>query len=557
MLVVAAGCGGHALVGRDARPAPAHGDRAALMAVHRGGTLKLLAVSGSGTIDPQVNYWAQYWQLFQVTHDGLLAFKKAGGDASFQVVPDLAEAIPQPTNGGRTWVFKLRQGIRFSNGKTVTATDVAAPFRRIVKVLSPTAGTFYAGIVGAPACLAKPRTCTLAGGVIANDSAGTVTINLVAADPEFKYKLAVPHASIVPAGSPATDAGAKPLPGTGAYKFSSYDPNRGLTLDRNRYFKQWSRDAQPDGYVDRITYTYGRSVASQVTSIQNGQADWTYEAIPPDRLGEIGRRYAGQVHVNRLTAIWYLAMNTRIAPFDNLKARRAVNLALDRRAAVGILGGPRLARPSCQVLPVGFPGHRAYCPYTKHPGARWSAPDVATAKRLVRESGTTGARVVVLTADDDVDRTLSEYVQSVLSSLGYRASVRKVSPNVFSTYPHNTKNRVQISVQGWYPDYPAASNFLRVLFGCDSFQPASDSNPNIAGFCRRGIDARMRSALKLALTNETAANAAWAKIDRMVTDAAPLATLFDLNQLDFVSKRVGNFRFSEQSHWLLAEAWVR
>src|SRR4051812_38455175 len=123
MLVVAAGCGGHALVGRDARPAPAHGDRAALMAVHRGGTLKLLAVSGPGTIAPQVNYWAQYWQLFQVTHDGLLAFKKAGGDASFQVVPDLAEAIPQPTNGGRTWVFKLRQGIRFSNGKTVTATD--------------------------------------------------------------------------------------------------------------------------------------------------------------------------------------------------------------------------------------------------------------------------------------------------------------------------------------------------------------------------------------------------------------------------------------------------
>src|ERR1700693_4773504 len=192
-------------------------------ASHRGGTLKLDAKSAGGTLDPQVNYTLEYWQLFQATYDGLLAFKKAGGNAAFTVVPDLAENLPTPTNGGKTWVFKLRKGIKFSNGAPVTVNDVVASFRRIFKVKSPTSGTFFAGIVGAKACLAKPATCTLQGGVIGNAKANTVTINLIAPDSEFKYRLAVPHATILPAGSPPNDAGTKPLPGPGGYYLRSHD----------------------------------------------------------------------------------------------------------------------------------------------------------------------------------------------------------------------------------------------------------------------------------------------------------------------------------------------
>src|SRR5665213_2077033 len=246
-------------------------------ASHRGGTLKLLAKAAGGTLDPQVNYTLEYWQLYQATYDGLLAFEKAGGDAAFTVVPDLAENLPTPTNGGKTWVFKLRKGIKFSNGQPVTVKDVVASFQRIFKVKSPTSGGFYAGIVGAKACLAKPATCTLKGGVVGDAKANTVTINLIAPDSEFKYRLAVPHASIVPAGSPPSDAGTKPLPGTGAYYFASYDPNKALVMKRNPYFKEWSHAAQPDGYPDQIIQSYGLTVEAQVTAVENGQADWTYE----------------------------------------------------------------------------------------------------------------------------------------------------------------------------------------------------------------------------------------------------------------------------------------
>jgi peptide/nickel transport system substrate-binding protein len=537
---------------------PAHvSERAALMADHRGGTMKLLAKAAGGTLDPQVNYTLQYWNLFQATYDGLLGFKKAGGDAAFEVVPDIAEKLPTPTKGGKTWVFKIRKGIKFSNGKQVTPADVVASFQRIFKVKSPTSGTFYAGIVGADACLKKPATCTLEGGVSANEKARTVTINLKTPDPEFKYRLAVPHASIVPANSPPNDGGTKPIPGTGAYYFASYNPNKQLVMKRNPYFKEWSKDAQPAGYPDQIVESFGLTVEAQITAIQNGEADWTLEQPPADRLAEIGTKYADQTHVETLTAFWYVPMNTRLAPFNNLKARQAVNYAIDRNAAIKIFGGPRLGTPSCQVLPPAFPGYKPYCPYTKNPGTRWSAPDLVKAKLLVKQSGTAGQKVAVVTPDDEVNKAMGVYLQSVLNQIGYKATVKPISGNIFFTYAQNTKNKVQINVQQWYQDYPAASDFLYILFGCESFHPGSDSSINIAGFCDKKINAQMHKALDLGIESEDAANALWSKIDRMVTDQAPMATLFTPKHIDFVSKRVGNFTFSKQFYWLVDQSWVK
>jgi peptide/nickel transport system substrate-binding protein len=224
---------------------------------------------------------------------------------------------------------------------------------------------------------------------------------------------------------------------------------------------------------------------------------------------------------------------------------------------VKIFGGPKLAVPSCQVLPPGFPGYKPYCPYTKHPGTTWSAPDVAKAKQLVAQSGEKGAKVVVISPDDEVEKAVGVYLASVLNEIGFKATAKTISGNIAFTYVQNTKNHVQINVQQWYQDYPAASDFLHILFGCESFHPGSDSSINIAGFCNKKIDADMHQALKIAVTNEDAANALWAKIDREMTNQAPLAPLFNPKHIDFVSKRVGNFTFSKQFYWLIDQSWVK
>jgi peptide/nickel transport system substrate-binding protein len=527
------------------------------LASHDGGTLKLTYQGAPGSMDPQINYTLQGWQIEQATQDGLVNFKKAQGTAAYTVVPDLAVAIPKPTDGGKTWVFKMRKGIKFSNGQVVKPTDVLATMQRIFKVHGPTAESFYGSIVGATACLKTPATCTLKGGVIANNAKSTVTFHLTKPDGEWLQQLAVPLASVVPAATPAKDQGEKPVPGTGPYTIKSYDPNHQIVLVRNKYFKVWSTDAQPAGYPDEITQRFDLTGEAAVTQVENGQADWIGFSIPADRLSEISTKYPKQLFLNQLTAMWYVPMNTRLAPFNNLKARQAVNYAVDRGAAVRLFGGTQLGTPSCQILPAGFPGHVDYCPYTQNPGTKWSAPDMAKAKALVKASGTAGQKVALVVQDDTADKAIGTYLQSVLNQLGWKASLKVLAVALQFTYIQNTKNHVQISLSQWYQDYPAASDFLNVLFGCASFRPGSDTSINISGFCNKPIQSQMDKAEALGATDTTGANSLWAKIDKQVTDQSPAAVLFAPKNTDFVSKRVGNFTFSDQYYMLLDQAWVQ
>ncbi|QDZ15387.1 ABC transporter substrate-binding protein [Humibacter ginsenosidimutans] len=524
---------------------------------HQGGTLHLAAQSAGGTLDPQVNYTLQYWQLYQGAYDGLLTYARVGGTKSEDIVPDLATAMPTISPDGKTYTFELRKDIKFSNGKTLTTDDVVASFRRLFKVSSPNAGSWYNVIVGADACLKTPATCTLNGGIVADSSAGTITFHLTQSDPEFEAQLAMPFASVLPADTAPKDAGTTPIPTTGPYYFASYSPNKALVMKRNRYFHSWSKEAAPVGYPDEIDETFGLTAEAEVTAVENGQSDWMYDTPPSDRLSEISTKYASQVHVTPLTAMWYLALNTNIAPFNNESARQAINWAVDRAAIVKLYGGSSLAAPACTILPPDFPGHKDFCDYTKGGGSTWSAPDLTKAKQLVQQSGTAGQSVGVVVQNDSVNKGIGLYLVSLLNQLGYKATIKPLSNNIQYNYIQNTKNHVQLSLTQWYQDYPAASDFLQVLLSCSSFHPNSDSSINIAGYCNRDLDAKMTAADAKGLTDQTAANAQWGDIDQQYMALSPLVPLFNPKLIDFTSSRVKNYQFSDQYYMLVDQLWLK
>jgi peptide/nickel transport system substrate-binding protein len=543
---LAAGCGG---TSKKANKAAAG---------HKGGTFTIVAnAAPSGSPDPQVNYTLQEWQLLIDSHDGLVAFKRAAGTEGTKIVPDLAESIPKPTNGGKTWTFKLRSGIKFSNGKTLTGNDVKATFERLFKIgNSPNAGTWYNVIQGGDACVKTPKTCNLSQGIVVKGN--TVTFHLTTADPEFLDKLGVPFAFILPASTPTKNVDIPP-PGTGPYKWVQYAPNKQMKLVRNTFFKEWSKDAQPDGNPDVIIEKFGLSVESEVTQVENNQADWIFDQPPADRLGELSSaKYSKRVHVNPLTSTWYFAFNVREKPFSNLKARQGVNFATDRNALVKIAGGPKLAVPTCQILPPRFPGYKPYCPYTKNPGSgKWTAPDMAKAKQLIAASGTKGAAVKVNTDTTDTDKALGLYFVGLLNKLGYKASLQALSSDIQYPYIQNSKNHVQFAFSDWFQDYPAASDFLNILLGCGSIHLNSNSSPNIAEFCDKGIQAKMDHAGKVGITDPTAANKIWAEVDKEVTDQAPWVSMYNPKYIDFLSNRVKGYQFSPQWYFLIDQASVK
>jgi len=550
LAMAAAGCGSSS--------SPSTKSSSSTTSAHAGGVFTILANSAFGVADPAQNYTLQEWQLLINTHDGLVGFAHVAGLAGTKIVPDLATSIPTPTNGGKTYVFHIRRGIKFSNGQTLEPSDFVTTFERQFTVPGGNPG-FYSEIVGTSKCSTKG--CNLSQGVVPNNKNYTLTINLTAPDPELMDQLSLPFAYAVPANTSMHLTGNKVPPGTGPYMWKSYNPNTEAVLVRNPYFHVWSKLAQPAGYPNEIIEKYGLPVSDEVTEVENGEADEVFDGdqIPSDDLSTLNSpKYASQVHVNTLTADWYMALNTQRPPFNNLMARQAINYAANRSAYVKIAGGPSLAVPACQILPPNFPSYKAYCPYTTGPQTVWSGPNLAKAKQLVKASGTLGDKVVVNGTNDQVGTELAEQMVSDLDSIGYKASTQLLSAAVQYPFVQNSSNwsKWNVAWSAWYQDYPAPSDFLNVLLGCSHIVKNSDASPNIAAFCSQKIQAQINTAEADETSNPSAASALWTTIDHEDTLQAPWVDLYNPKQIDFLASTVHGYEWNPQWYILIDQLWL-
>jgi YVTN family beta-propeller protein len=519
---------------------------------HRGGRLTVLTPALENISVDLTNPLGPF-EAFIVTNDGLTAFRKVGGVAGTQLVPDLAVSLPTPTDGGRSYTFTVRPGIRYSNGAPVKPAD----FRRAIErslVLNTVQGPYFDDIVGARACLAAPRKpCHLDRGIVTDDATMTVTFHLTTPDPDLLHALALPVAFAVPAGTPLHPQG--PLPATGPYQFASFDPKRGFRLRRNPWFHEWSPAAQPSGFPDTIVERFQTS--PDVEAVLGGKADIADVVRPSaSALAALRREHASQVQMNPWDLTWFLVLNTRRAPFDDVRVRRALNYAIDRRRLTDLTLGRGLGRLTCQVLPPGLDGFRRYCPYTAGPArdGAWTAPHMERARALVRASHTGGQRVTVwIPRWLGFDAAGGRYVVSVLQKLGYRARYRFAA----DPYPHADKLHVQIGFYGWISDFAAPAGFIPPALGCASYKPRNPQNQNIAGFCDPAIDREIAAARALRASDPAAASRMWTRIDRELTDRAPWVPFANGVIVSVRSKRVGNYQYNPQWLTLFDQLWVK
>ncbi|MGN6166759.1 MAG: ABC transporter substrate-binding protein, partial [Solirubrobacteraceae bacterium] len=525
---------------------------------HRGGTLTALQNLPFGSSDPESNTTtlslAPTFTLY-MTNDGLTAFKRVGGSDGAEVVPDLAMTIPTPTDGGKTYTFTLRRGIRYSNGQPLRPEDFRRAIERSFKVGR---SNYYENIVGGASCLAHPSRCDLKRGIVTNDATGTVTFHLVAADPELPYKLAVFTAFAVPPGTPNHDTGTHPPPATGPYEIVS-DTHRQVTLVRNPYFHEWSHGAQPDGYPDRIVWRIGASPQAEVTAVEHGHADYTPDLTLANRLRDVKTHFPSLLKENLADETLLLGLNTRVVPFDDLRVRRALNYAVDRAKLAQLLGQD--SRPTCQTLPPYIPGYRPYCPYTLNPNHSgiWSGPDLAKARALIATSGTRGTPITIwippASAFGDFNPA-GRYLVSLLDQLGYPTHLK------YNASPHqlaDSRTKAQAFLGPLAAAYPAASQYLGPQPGttCKSFVPDSTSNPNWLEFCDPHFDATVHSALAAEAAGSPRATTLWTAADKQFTDQAPVVAFATPRVIDLVSHRVGDYQYNPQLSVLLDQLWVR
>lgn len=509
----------------------------------RGGTLLAGIPDNPDHLDSALSYTNEGWQILQATADGLLQFRRQAGSDGVKIVPDIATAMPTVSKDGLTYSLSVRPGVRFSPpvNRAVRASDFKFAIERLFRVDSGGVG-FYTGIKGA-ASYAKTRKGGISG-IVANDKKGTISFHLTERDGTFLDYLAIPFAFAVPAGTPDKDVStiAAWRVGTGPYMISGYEPKHGVTITRNPNFKQWTPET-PDGYLDKIEIKIGVTPQNAVNLTANGQLDWYFEPVAADRLTEVRARYPKQVHDFARGNVTYFDLNQRKKPFDKLAVRQAVNYAIDRSALVKIFGGQGTATEN--IIPPSFGA--AYRKHDLYPY------DLAKAKAMIKQAGVVGAKVEVWSHNTDPTPKAAQYMASVLTSIGFKTTVKTVDESVYWDTIATQKGDPQVAFNDWNQDFPEGQDFIDVILNGEHI--TNVGNNNVSNTNIPALNKRINAAKRLPLGPKR--DAIWAQLDEaFMRQDAGWVPFLNRQVTRFVSTRVNGLVFNPSYFELFPSMWL-
>lgn len=432
-----------------------------------GGTLHGTYAAFPDYLDPALSYTAEGWTAMYNTYIPLLTYAHASGAAGSKVIPGLAKSMPEISNGEKTYTLFLRKGLKYSDGTPVKASDFTFAVERLFKVNSG-GSPFYTGIVGAEK-FAETKTGGIPG-IKTNDKTGEIVINLVKPRGTFTNELGLMFVAPIPPNTPDKDQSPNPPPATGPYVITKSDPGRGWSYERNPQWAKTNSKLMPDlpsGHMDKIDISIIRNKSTQVHDTEQGKFDWMQTPPPPDLYAQVKDKYEGtQFRIENTISVYYFWMNTKRAPFDDLKVRQAVNYAVDPEALIRIYAGQ--IAPSQQILPVGMPGYEKYELYPH---------DMTKAKALIKEADPSDRDITVWGNNESENSKATAYYQDVLQKLGFNAKLKIVNAdNYFTVIGNQNTPDLDTGWFDWFQDYPHPNDYFQPLLAGESILPTNNAN---------------------------------------------------------------------------------
>jgi len=495
-----------------------------------GGTATVLMAGGPDYLDPQLAHTTKAAEANWLAYTPLLTYRHRSGSDGTELIPGLGESLPRISGNGRRYIFRLREGLTYSNGKPVRASDFAYTIQRAIELGWGGKRFLTDNIVGAEEFDAgESKTIS---GIATDDATGAITVELRRPYGAFSNVLAMPATGLVPTGTPMRDLSADPPPGVGAYAITDVVPNRSWTMLRNPGFERLDIPNIPAGSLDRIKVKVVSNPRSAVEEVVQNRAD-NFDPGTPLPLVMLPRLRAiaeDRFEPKPIPATLYFFMNMTTAPFNSELARRAVVTALDR-PALARLGG-ELVKPDCYLLPDGIKGHPGGdCPY----GDPDAPGDEAAARELVLESGTAGQPIVVWGEDRTPQRGYVRYYARLLRRLGYLASERLLPPSSYFRTVGSAATNPQTGLASWFNDFPNPIDFYTVV-DANSIQPTE--SPNLGRVNDLFVQEQLQ-ALNLVPAEELSSAAdAWRELDQYTARKAYLAVFGSQQVPKLISDRL-------------------
>lgn len=455
-------------------------------------------------------------------YDSLCKIKVAD-DGTSSIQPCLAEKWVV-SDDGTEYTFYLKKGVKFQNGEELKASDVKYTFERMLTVPGGTNSEFLDQIKGADD-LFNGTAAELAGFQLIDD----YTFKLTLKEPYAGFLACISTPAVSIYNEKATKAagdqfGLDPAltVGTGPFKFASWTYNDQLVLVRNDdYFQGPSK---LPGVVIKIV----PDTETQTMMFESGQLDLLDMDYVTEQIDRFEKSYPDLMVSGPRLGITYFSMNEKIAPFDNLKVRKAMQMAIDRQTILDTLYGGR-GQLENGIFPHGLIGYNPSMPEIKY--------DPQGAKALLAEAGYPDGFTMEIAADMSASDTMTmalEIVKEQLAQMGINAEIKNYDESTWL----DTRKAGELGsyMSTWTADYNDPDNFIYTFFG----SPEKTGNRSM-NYPDTAVMDRVVKARNI-LDQDQRMKEYNALEEKIVDEDAAWVPMFSKLHLFAVSKRVQNYK---------------
>ncbi|NUR90075.1 MAG: ABC transporter substrate-binding protein [Nonomuraea sp.] len=516
-----------------------------------GGTLTLGLPGDYDSLDPGDMYYGYAWNTARWYTRALTMFKPVPGKDGLTLTGDLAEDVGKASDGGKTWTYKLRSGVKFEDGSPITSKDVKYGVARALdKTILPNGPTYFNDLLDngdytGPYKM-KGKLDDWKGITTPDDQ--TVVFHLKKPFGGFDYLAMLPITAPVPE---AKDTGAKykehPV-ASGPYMFKTHELGKRVELVKN---PNWDAATDPNRKQlnDSIVILLGQNEDDLDQRLLSGKID---VKVNSTGVGANARKtvltdpkvkqYADSGPIART---WFTNINGDVPPFDNVHCRKAVLYAADKSAIQGVYGGPEAGGDiALSLMPPALAGYKKIDPYNVEAKP---TGDVDKAKEELKACGQPNGFSTVISYRNEraAEKQTAESLQQSLGRVGIKLELKGFPQgDYFKLYAGKPdfakKNGMGLLVYGWGADWPESYGFFQQIV--DSRTIRAQGNTNL-GVKDPEIDKLVDQAS--AEVDETKRNDLWSQVDAKVMDDAFILPYVWAHGLFYRPPTLKNVFFSE------------